>query len=138
MSNHQDKKPMIYLAIPYSGNEEVAYEIANKVAGALMMRGFVVFSPISHAHSIAEMCAIETTWHFWERQDRAFIERTDEVFVICADGWDRSRGVTAQIDYANELGKRVRFLDMIDNGDGEVMIKDHSCKQFEPFTIELD
>lgn len=137
MSKHTDKKPMVYLTIPYKGRECESYEIANKVAFALMFRGYTVFSAISHSHAIADMGEYEISTHTQDRHDRAFIDSTDEVFVICAEGWDRSR-VSSQIDYANELGKRVRFLDMIDNGDGEVMIKDHSCKQFEPFTIELD
>ena len=138
MSPKLEEKPMVYLSIPYKGSECESYEIANKVAGALMAKGYVVFSPISHAHAISEMCDLETNRSFWELQDRCFVERTDEVFVICADGWDKSAGVTSDIDYANELGKRVRFLDIAGVGDGEYIIKDHSCKKFEPFTIELD
>ena len=38
----------IYLAIPYTGNENESFRVANLVAGMLMNQGHIVLSPISH------------------------------------------------------------------------------------------
>ena len=129
---------LIYLAIPYSGIETHSFEIANKVAGALMKRGIVVFSPISHSHTIAEMCELPTEWGFWDSQDKEFIARCDEVIVICLDGWDRSRGVTAELDYATQAGINIRFFD-IDENDDEITVFEGANKDgFQPIEFELD
>ena len=137
MLKFDKKNTLIYLAIPYTGSEAVSFEIANKVAGVLMQRGVIIFSPISHSHSIAEMCALPVEWHFWEYQDRLFIERSEELWVICCEGWERSKGVKAEIDYANELGKRVRFLAVDDKGD-HMEITDRAGQDFETIQIEID
>lgn len=136
MSDEQNK--MVYLAIPYTGMEAFAFEVANKVAGELMKRGYVVFSPISHSHTIAEMCEMPTDWGFWECQDRRFIERCDEVIVICLDGWDRSRGVTAEIDFANDIGKLVRFFDVDETDDYIKVFEGASKEGFQPIEFELE
>lgn len=48
-----EQEKLIYLAIPYSWNSTKSFELANEIAANLMMDGHIVFSPISHSHSIA-------------------------------------------------------------------------------------
>ena len=134
----EESQKVVYLAIPYTGIESHSFEVANKVSGELMKRGYVVFSPISHSHTIAEMCEMPTDWGFWERQDREFIQRVDGLIVVCLDGWDRSRGVTAEIGFANDLDKRVRFFDVDEIGD-EIRVFEGANKDgFQPIEFELD
>ena len=54
-----------------------------------------------------------TEWSFWERIDRAHLERCDEVAVLMFDGWEKSVGVREEIGIARALGKPVRFLDPV-------------------------
>ena len=54
--------------------------------------------------------ALPTGWDFWERIDRAYLARCDEVVVLMLDGWQESTGVRAEIALARDLGKPVRFL----------------------------
>lgn len=136
MSDESGK--LIYLAIPYTGTEAYSYEVANKVAGELMKRGYVVFSPISHSHTIAQMCKMPTDWEFWECQDRAFIRRCDEVCVVCLDGWGKSRGVTAEIKFANDIGKRVRYFSASRDGDHVLVFEGSSKDGFQPIEFEMD
>ena len=107
----------IYLAIPYSGLEERSFSIANLVAGMLMERGDVVYSPISHSHSIAKVSNLPKTWEFWGRIDMEFLKWADEIVVIVIgdnkDGMELikgSKGVQAEIEMANELGKEVKYF----------------------------
>lgn len=105
----------IYLAIPYSGKEEESFKIANEMAGVLMRRGHVVFSPISHTHPIAKSCSLPCGWYFWERQDRAFIEWCDVMYVLYPKGWDvefckNSKGVNAEMKIAKKLNKPIMFI----------------------------
>lgn len=128
---------MIYLAIPYTGNEEESYEIANRVAGVLMGRGEIVFSPISHTHAIAEVSDLPTEWQFWEKQDEFFLRCSTELMVVCLDRWDHSRGVTAEIDLAESEGVKVSYLDVQQIDDKALYITNRGTVDFEPIVIDL-
>jgi nucleoside 2-deoxyribosyltransferase len=104
---------IIYLASPYSHPDpavrEQRFHAACRAAVALLHAGRVVFSPIAHSHPLAQH-GLPGNWQFWERYDRAFLERCDEVVVLMLDGWEESVGVQAEIRIAQELGKPVRYL----------------------------
>ncbi len=101
---------VIYLASPYTGNEQANFEAVCRTAGHLMKASFFVFSPIAHTHPIAMGGTLPTDWNYWEAYDRAMIERCDAVWVLMLDGWEESKGVTAEIEYAKYLGKDIKFI----------------------------
>lgn len=100
----------IYLAIAYTGNEEESFKTANRVAGDLMKAGHCVYSPISQNHPIAAEVNLPTTWAFWEKLDRHFIEWCDSLFIVSLRGWGNSTGVQAEIKIARELGKEIKII----------------------------
>lgn len=104
---------MIYLASPYSHPDPAVraqrFRAACRAAVALLHAGHVVFSPITHSHPLAQH-GLPGNWQFWERYDREFLQRCDEVVVLMLPGWRKSVGVQAEIRIARELGKPVRYL----------------------------
>lgn len=105
---------MIYLASPYSdpslGVMESRFLAACRAASRLMRLGRLVFSPVAHTHPIAQY-GLPLGWDYWERFDRWYIERCDEVVVLTLAGWEDSKGVQAEMKIARELGKPVSFLE---------------------------
>jgi len=101
----------IYLAVPYTGMENISFIKANRKAADLILDGHIVFSPISHSHHIALQCDIAGNWETWINLDRSFIEWCDEVWVYRLNGWKKSKGIKAEIDIANELGKPICYID---------------------------
>ena len=101
----------IYLAIPYTGNENESFRMANHIAGALMQKGHIVFSPISHTHPIAIECDLPGGWDYWKKFDEAFISFCDLVYVIALPGYEKSRGVSAEIEIAKQLGKPIKYIE---------------------------
>jgi len=105
---------MKYLASPYSDPDPAVrlqrFEAVCKAAATLMRHGVYVFSPIAHTHSIAMAGELPLGWDFWERYDREMIAACDEVLVLCLEGYNKSRGVQAEIAIAEELDIPVRFL----------------------------
>lgn len=97
----------IYLALPYSGQEEKSFLHANRVAGLLMEDGHIVFSPISHSHSIG---VHRNDWEFWQKQDLAWLNLCDELMVLKNEGWEESRGVRREIEFADSLCLPIRYL----------------------------
>ena len=73
-----------YLAIPYSFNPELSFEIANEVAAKLMLAGKIVFSPVSHSHKIAEhLPEPERSSHnFWMCEDLPILDVCGELLVV--------------------------------------------------------
>lgn len=113
-------KPLVYLACPYSHPDMAVrcqrFDAVNVVAGALMRSGKLIFSPISHTHPIAVVGNLPMGWDFWHAYDRAFLEHSNAVIVLCLDGWQESTGVQAEIKIARELGIPVEYADPRDYG----------------------
>lgn len=110
----------IYLAGPYSHEHEhirlERFAKLNKAAAKLMNKGHVVFSPVSHSHTIARHLKPELLMDhdFWMNQDLPFLEDSDEMVVLMLDGWDKSRGVNQEIETAEQLGIPVRYATLSD------------------------
>jgi nucleoside 2-deoxyribosyltransferase len=106
------RRPLAYLASPYTGNEDERDGMVRVLAGRLLEAGHHVLSPISHSHAIATHPDVELPGDFdwWEDYDRNLIDRCDELWVATFAGWATSRGVTREIGYAKRIGKPVVFL----------------------------
>lgn len=106
---------MIYLASPYShpndGMRSDRYVLACYAAADLMRAGHVVFSPIAHSHPISRLGGVDPLdAELWERQDAPLLAAASEVWVLMLDGWRESRGVQAEIRWAEANGTPVRYL----------------------------
>ena len=108
---------IIYLASPYTSNHQPTcherYHHACKAAAALMKLGHTVFSPIAHSHGIARF--IRGHSHgFWMSQDLPFLDFADKVVVLTLPGWEKSKGIKRELEYAREKGMSVDFKSMED------------------------
>jgi hypothetical protein len=105
---------LTYLACPYSHVSRhirvARFEAANAAAATLMADGHHVYSPISHTHPIAEAGDLPLGWDFWETYDRIFLGMSRIVVVLMLDGWRESKGVTAELAIAVELGLAVDYM----------------------------
>jgi hypothetical protein len=111
----------IYLASPYSHPDpEVRhqrFEAVNSAAAALMKKGYVIFSPISHSHIIARDHDLPMEWDFWERIDIQFIRMCKELWVLMLPGWDESKGVKAEIKIASDLNIPIKYVPYVYDSD---------------------
>lgn len=115
-----NKKPLIYLASPYSHADQAVIEdrvyTTQKVTARLIEQGHLIFSPIVHTHPIANMVSfapVNTSEAMspWMQYDTAMIDKCDELWVLCLPGWELSRGVEAEINHALSEGKTLRYFD---------------------------
>lgn len=99
---------MIYLAQPYSDPSlEVMhdrYEAALAAVAHLTRKQQVVYSPIVHFHSVAVYHELPRSFDFWELINRHMLRRADQFFVLKLPGWENSRGLQMETDYAKQLG----------------------------------
>jgi nucleoside 2-deoxyribosyltransferase len=106
---------MIYLAAPYSHPDpkvmEQRFEQVTAEAAHLINRGEFVYSPITHNHPIAIRHELPRGWEFWEAFDIAMLTKCDSMTVLLLDGWDFSRGVRAEIEFARGLGIPITYVE---------------------------
>lgn len=116
----QAKSGYWYLATPYSGFTGdgpggpmmTAFREAAKVAGIFIRAGVPVFSPIAHSHPIGALGSFDSGDHeVWLAADMPLLEAAVGVIVVKMPGWDTSKGVREEIEFARIAGKPVLFMD---------------------------
>ncbi len=109
---------MIYLAGPYSHPDEYIrhkrYEQLTAKAAELMLENYVVFSPITHGHAVAMGHNLPTDFAWWELQCLGMLRHASKMVVLTLDGWVESKGVTAEIVFAQKLGINIEYVRTID------------------------
>lgn len=119
---------LIYLATPYTHPDpdvmEERFHLACLHAGHLMGQGVNVFCPIAHTHPIAVRCDLPRGFEFWERYDRAMIERCTKLVVVKMDGWTTSKGVFCEIGIAEDLGIPVEYVNPLNTDYKEEAVDD--------------
>jgi hypothetical protein len=106
---------LIYLASPYSHPEDSVrhenYLIVTKIAADLVSRGYVAISPITYGHMLLEHAKMPTDWEFWENFCITLLKKCEKI-IVCNNmvGWDKSRGVSAEIEFAKNNGIEIEYL----------------------------
>lgn len=105
---------MIYLASPYSHKDKEIMENRFKSVCAacaiLTKNGKLVYSPIAHWHTIAVAHDLPRDFLFWSKSNFSMIRRCEELYVLCLKGWNRSLGVSAEIEFAKSAFMEVRYI----------------------------
>jgi Domain of unknown function (DUF1937) len=95
---------MIYLASPYSDPDPTVRERrfrCAEIALFLLLRDRVwAYSPIVHCHELANRNKLPTTHDFWLEYDFDFLRRSDALYTLVIDGWERSIGVAGERKFA--------------------------------------
>lgn len=102
---------IIFISSPYSStNKELKeYRFKNlcEVCGLILNRGNFPLSPVVHGVPIAEHCDLPDDFDFWGDYCKKMIDISDRIYVLLTIGWDSSKGVKDEIDYAKKIGKAV-------------------------------
>jgi hypothetical protein len=118
MEEGKEKEGYSYLASPYAHKlpsfRHKRFEQICDIAGRLMARGMVVYSPIAQNHSVVTWCNIPLGkgWSWWKRFDEVMISHAKEVIVVKMEGWEDSVGIEGEIWIAGKLGIPVRYMEV--------------------------
>lgn len=121
---------LYYLASPYSHPEPTIRkqraEDATVAAVTLLKHNIFVFAPIPY-NEPWEKYNVPGDWDFWQEFDKAFVSRMDGIIVLQIDGWDRSKGVTAEVEYAKAHDIPVYYLtpEQVKNNEFDHILKSH-------------
>jgi hypothetical protein len=105
---------MIFISSPYSSNNHVSTEInyreAAKYAATLARQGHIAISPIAYGHNLAAFRPMPVDWEFWKEFCLTFLSKASSMHVLMLDGWKESKGVTAEIEYAEENNIPIKYI----------------------------
>jgi hypothetical protein len=74
-----------------------------------MEKGYVVFSPIAHSHGISRF--VKNHDHdFWMDQDLPFLNHADKMIVLTLPGWEESRGIKQEIEWAKAKNIPIEYM----------------------------
>lgn len=105
--------PYIYLAGPYSHQDatvkEVRYELHRQAAWFMLRYKRWCYSPIVHCHPLAQYHELPTDFAYWQAYNEAMLAEADELWVIKLHGWMDSKGVAAEVKFADDLAMNIEF-----------------------------
>lgn len=99
----------IYVASPYSSpDREVEISRYEKVMEFMTERvnekpSEVLYSPILHCHDWAERFTLPKDAAWWRRHNLSILQRASGLFLLTLPGWQESKGVKVEIDFAIDL-----------------------------------
>ena len=111
------REPFWYLATPYSKYDKgvkEAFEEAAKAAASLIKYGIRIFCPIVHTHPLAIHGNIDNDagdLEFWLGVDGPMMDAAVGLIVIKMDGWNKSKGVKAEIEKFREDDKPILYME---------------------------
>ena len=101
-----------YLASPYTHPDSAIrhqrYEQARHVLYLLLSSRTSVYSPIVHCHHVALHHEMPHDAEFWQWYNFNMIEVCRSLLVLKIPGWERSKGVEAEMKYAEKIGTPIR------------------------------
>lgn len=103
-----------YLASPYSHPDpdmmQARYEAARDMTAVLANSGIFCFCPIAHTHDMAKANHLPTNFEFWDNWNQAMIRGSCGIIVLKLTGWEESKGVTAELQFARSIGKPILWM----------------------------
>ena len=77
-----------------------------------MEQGNLVFCPIAHSHPIETIGLPERkSGDWWLKQDFAVLEKCSKLLVYKMDGWEQSYGIAKEIEFAQQAGIPVEYIE---------------------------
>lgn len=107
---------MIYLASPYTHNdptiEEHRYEAIARFTVAKLTEGYCIYSPIVHCHILARTYGLPAKFDFWMQYNFRMLRLAQSLWVVRLPGWDISKGVQAEIQFAQAAYIPIQYWDI--------------------------
>ena len=103
----------LYIASPYTHKNQVIveerYTEAKLFTIGCLRGGLTVYSPIVFCHELAKNGSMPIDFDFWQQHNRAMLSKASGLIVLRLLGWEESKGVKAEIEFANQCGIGVEY-----------------------------
>jgi len=104
----------IFVISPYRSDEELVERarvlINEGYVAKLVNAGKLVYSTILSYDRLSTGYGLPKDYSYWQKLCHTMISLSEEVHVLCIDGYEESEGVQDEIITAFELGKVVKYI----------------------------
>ena len=104
-----------YLASPYTHEDpkvrQQRYEEVQYFMGQFVLNQLPVFSPIAHSHELVTKYHLPIHIEFWKLHCEAMIRPALALWVLQLPNWDKSNGVTQEIEFATLNKIPISYVD---------------------------
>jgi hypothetical protein len=106
----------IYIALKYTGQRELSFNIANKAILDVITSGHIPISTISMTHMASKKYNLPPEADFWWGLNKTLLDACDEVWVFHNNQlpYENSVGVRQEIEYAKSKNMPVHFINIKD------------------------
>lgn len=127
---------LIYLGQAYSSSDkeirEKRFKIACEATSKLMNLGLNIFSPVLNSHTLESAGLVPYGWSFWQKHDLPILKRCDLLLVLMFEGWETSKGLKSEIEYARENQIPILYAQLCElNGNLTNAIKERRWEQYQ-------
>jgi hypothetical protein len=105
---------MIYLASPYSHPDAAVRQQRYEAVATFVAERFggrVIFSPIVYSHNMAVAYDLPLDAAAWQRFNNAMQYAAKETWVLMLPGWEQSRGVQYEIEFAKQFDHEITYVE---------------------------
>jgi hypothetical protein len=137
-----NKEKLIYLAAPYSHKDQEVVDkrsqIIVEVTINLVEQGFKVISPIMYGEMLSAFVELDPEFDYWGDYCLGMLSGCDELWILKLEGWDVSKGVKSEMEFAEANGIPITFAEVEENVDD--IADETKFKSFcqEPLISDLD
>lgn len=104
----------VYVALPYSHPEheirEYRYKTAQHYLQHLAEQGIVSMSPVVMCHAIV---GTNIPYQYWVDLSIHMLKSCTELHVLMLPNWTESKGVTIEIEYAQQNGIPIKYIEEV-------------------------
>lgn len=108
---------VVYVASPYNHPDDdyryLNFLKVSKYSARMIANGHVVISPIAYGHPLLSYSEMPYDFEFWSNFCLSILNKCDELHVLTLDGWDKSRGVLEEIEYAKKMGIEIKYVEYV-------------------------
>jgi hypothetical protein len=105
---------MIFVSAPYSSpyNEIIKkrVKVVSLYSGDLLKKDIMCIAPILIGNTILNECNLPKDFGFWDKLSYAYLDQATEMHVLLMKGWDYSRGVTGEIEFAKRKNIPIKYI----------------------------
>ncbi len=90
-------------------------EFTKSVIGKLIKKHIdIVFISPMFIFEFANSANLSLTFYNWKEQCYELLDRSDELWILKFDGWDKSHGVRHELAYANDHynHRKIKYIDI--------------------------
>lgn len=136
-----DNRNLKYVACPYTqGTSNLSKEDAEalkksrhlqatKAASQLFCKGIISYSPLTCGFPMEQEMSEEHVEDYdaWIQMCLTILEHCDEVYVLCLQGWSKSKGVKIEVAYAKANKLKISYINF--DAEGNLMFLDKKPKE---------